>query len=126
MTLGGGRPQHEESETPLFPVIFLGRAVENNEELLSHLGHCWAKPAGAAPKGVIAPILRNEFIRVKLFQVVEESRRSAARYCQLLFADDTLSFSTITPCIMDIILMTTMTTKILLKLGEGRPTAIKA
>ena len=26
---------------------------------LSHLGHCWAKPAGAAPKGVIAPILRN-------------------------------------------------------------------
>ena len=30
-----------------------------SEELLSHLGHCWAKPAGAAPKGVIAPILRN-------------------------------------------------------------------
>ena len=30
-----------------------------SEELLSHLGHCWAKPAGAAPKGIIAPILRN-------------------------------------------------------------------
>ena len=30
-----------------------------SEELLSHLGHCWAKLAGAAPKGVIAPILRN-------------------------------------------------------------------
>ena len=29
------------------------------KEILSHLGHCWAKPAGAAPKGVIAPILRN-------------------------------------------------------------------
>ena len=27
---------------------------------ISHLGHCWAKPAGAAPKGVIAPILRND------------------------------------------------------------------
>ena len=26
---------------------------------VSHLGHCWAKPAGAAPKGVIAPISRN-------------------------------------------------------------------
>ena len=31
-----------------------------SEELLSHLGHCWAKPAGGTPKGVIAPILRNE------------------------------------------------------------------
>ena len=31
-----------------------------SEELLSHLGHCWAKLAGAAPKGVIAPILRND------------------------------------------------------------------
>ena len=28
--MGGGRPQHEESEAPLFPVIFLGRAAENN------------------------------------------------------------------------------------------------
>ena len=27
--------------------------------ILSHLGHCWAKLAGAAPKGVIASILRN-------------------------------------------------------------------
>ena len=35
-----------------------------SEELLSHLGHCWAKPAGAAPKGVIAPILRNEHYRL--------------------------------------------------------------
>ena len=32
-----------------------------SEELLSLLGHCWAKPAGAAPKGVIAPILRNGY-----------------------------------------------------------------
>ena len=23
-------------------------------------GHCWAKPARATPKGVIAPILRND------------------------------------------------------------------
>ena len=30
-----------------------------SEELLSHLGHCWARPAGAAPKGVITPVLRN-------------------------------------------------------------------
>ena len=30
-----------------------------SQELLSHLGHCWATPAGAAPRGVIAPVLRN-------------------------------------------------------------------
>ena len=32
----------------------------------SLLGHCWAKPAGAAPKGVIAPILRNGYYRPEL------------------------------------------------------------
>ena len=30
-----------------------------SEEPLSHLGHCWATPAGAANKGVITPVLRN-------------------------------------------------------------------
>ena len=30
-----------------------------SEELSSHLGQCWATPAGAAPKGVIIPVLRN-------------------------------------------------------------------
>ena len=29
-----------------------------SEELLSHLGHCWAKPVGTVPKSVIAPVLR--------------------------------------------------------------------
>ena len=30
-----------------------------SEELLSHLGHCWATPVGDAPMGVMAPVLRN-------------------------------------------------------------------
>ena len=74
---GHGRPAQHYFRR-LCPEIWLGigspqfaHAVDNSpqvhgilwsptsEELLSHLGHCWAKPAGAAPKGVIAPILRN-------------------------------------------------------------------
>ena len=30
MYLGGGRPRHEDTVETLFPVIFLGRAAENN------------------------------------------------------------------------------------------------
>ena len=41
---------HSESES-----------LGGGERKLSHLGHCWARPAGAAPKGVIAPILRNDY-----------------------------------------------------------------
>ena len=43
-------PTHSESES-------LGGG--ERKEILSHLGHCWAKPAGAAPKGIIAAILRK-------------------------------------------------------------------
>ena len=31
-----------------------------SQELISHLGHCWATPGGAAPRGVKAPVLRND------------------------------------------------------------------
>ena len=45
---------------------FHGRPPPKVTKLLSHLGRCWAKPAGAAPKGVIAPILRNGFGRSQI------------------------------------------------------------
>jgi len=48
-----------------------------SEELLSHLGHCWAKLAGAAPKGVIAPILRNEQDQVPADQGAEGDQGEA-------------------------------------------------
>ena len=57
--LGIGSPQfaHAVDNSPQVHGILWS---PTSEELLSHLGHCWAKPAGAAPKGVIAPILRND------------------------------------------------------------------
>ena len=33
VTLGGGRPWNEETEEPLFPVIFLGRAASKMAQL---------------------------------------------------------------------------------------------
>ena len=45
---------------PPYPSHHIRKAsLYAGEREKSHLGHCWAKPAGAAPKGVIAPILRN-------------------------------------------------------------------
>merc|ERR1712004_940989 len=60
--LGMGSPQfaHAVDGSPQVHGILWS---PTSEELLSHLGHCWAKLAGAAPKGVIAPILRNGTVR---------------------------------------------------------------
>ena len=42
------------------------------------LGYCWAKSEGAAPKGVIAPILRNGWSYCFELKVLNESKYSMA------------------------------------------------